>query len=200
MDLFIEGQKITLSFRKPSKMVEITCEVEKVFDDRLALILPKYFMRYIECLQVHQKATAKAFSKFGTLDFNTVIISSPMEENFLIELDYNAIRLTSSEDMPFVRAVETMEIIFDKNLVTFKTFEISANYIKFYSDRFLNIGQILDCALILPKDYGIINFKGKVIEVDDIYDNEYKIIYETMTEEARQTLLYYMYLYTNDSD
>ena len=75
MDLFTEGQKLTLFFQKDTNMVEMTCTIDKVLDDRLALILPQYFMRYIEFLQVGKNLTAKAFSKIGTIDFNTVIIS-----------------------------------------------------------------------------------------------------------------------------
>ena len=75
MDLLTEEQKITLIFQKGATMVEMVCAIEKVFDDRLEITLPQYFMRYIELLQVGNRLTAKAFSKLGTIDFNTVIIS-----------------------------------------------------------------------------------------------------------------------------
>ena len=65
MDLFSEGQKLTLFFKKDSNMVEMTCAIEQVFDDRLSLLLPQYFMRYIDFLQVGAQLTAKAFSKLG---------------------------------------------------------------------------------------------------------------------------------------
>ena len=89
MNLFLEGQKITLYFQKASNMVEMTCSIDKVMDDRLDLILPQYFMRYVEFLNVGNKVTAKAFSKFGTIDFNTIIISSPLEDTFTINPSYN---------------------------------------------------------------------------------------------------------------
>ena len=92
MDLFTEGQKITLIFLKEPNLVEITCSIEKIKDDRLELLLPQYFMRYIEFLQVGKKITAKAFSKLGTVDFNSIVISSPLEDNFCIELDYNSLK------------------------------------------------------------------------------------------------------------
>ena len=110
MDLFTEGQRISLFFPKKQNMVEMVCNIEKVFNDRLNLVLPQYFMRYIENLQVGKKVTAKAFSKLGTVDFNTIIISSPLEETFTIEMDYNSIKLTPSEDTPFIKAVESLEI------------------------------------------------------------------------------------------
>ena len=200
MDLFIEGQKLTLFFQKNQNMVEMTCEIEAIYDDRLDLILPKYFMRYVECLDVGTTVTAKAFSKLGTIDFNTIIISSPLEEQFSIELDLNSIKLTSNKDLPVIKAIEVIEILNPLGNIKLKTFEISTEYIKFYTNEHLNKGDIFEGKLILPKDYGIINFKAEVSEIDPIYDNEITASFITMIEKDRQTLLYYMYLYNKDID
>lgn len=200
MNLFTEGQKITLIFQKDSNLVEMTCSVEKVLDDRLHLILPQYFMRYIDFLQVGFKLTAKAFSKFGTLDFNSVVITSPLEETFSIELDYNSVRLTSGDQIPVSKAVEPITINFNNTTYKCKTFELSTEYVKFSSDNKFAINDILECSLLLPKDYGIINFKATVFEIDPIYDNEYTVSYLTITEQDKQTLLYYMYMYEKDTD
>ena len=200
MELFTEGQKIALIFSKDSNLVEMTCDIEKIFDDRLDLILPQYFMRYIEFLQVGQTLTAKAFSKLGTIDFNTIIISSPLEDCFSIELDYNSLNLTPGEELPMINAIEKIEIQKkDINLKT-KTFELSTEYMKFYSDEVFELDEVFDCVLYLPKDYGIIKFKAFITERDSIYDNEYTASYQTMTEVDRQTLLYYMYMYSKDTD
>lgn len=200
MDLFTEGQKITLFFQKDANMVEMTCSIEKIFNDRLHLVLPQYFMRYIEFLQVGKKITAKAFSKLGTIDFNTIVIASPLEDNFTIEMDYNSLRLTSGEFLPTIRAVEHLEIKQDDSSLKVKSFEISTEYIKFYSDKEFSIKEEINGVLFLPKDYGIINFRATVTERDPIYENEYTAIFITMTEQDRQTLLYYMYMYSKDSD
>ncbi len=200
MDLFTEGQKITLFFVKEDNMVEMVCSVDKVHDDRLELILPQYFMRYIDFLQVGSSLTAKAFSKLGTVDFNTIIISSPLEETFTIEMDYNSMRLTTGDNIPVIKAVEHLEINNANAILRLKTFEISTDYIKFTSDKKLQLNQSIDCVLNLPKDYGIINFSATVSDIDPIYENEYTAVYVTMTEKARQSLLYYMYMYAKDND
>ena len=183
-------------------MVEIICSIDKVHDDRLDLILPQYFMRYIEHLQVGKKLTAKAFSKFGTIDFNTIVITSPLEEIFSIEMDYNSIHLTPGSEIPVIKAVEHINIINTEShsVYKFKTFEISSEYVKFTSDKNFEVKEEIDCAINLPKDYGIINFRAVITERDPIYDNEYTAQYVTMTETDRQTLLYYMYLYSKDID
>ena len=200
MNLFVEGQKITLYFQKASNMVEMTCSIDKVMDDRLDLILPQYFMRYVEFLNVGNKVTAKAFSKFGTIDFNTIIISSPLEDTFTIELDYNSVKLTEAKEMPLIKPIDLIEVVTNEGMNRFKTFEISTEIIKFYSDIKLKVDEVIDCSLILPKDYGIINFTAVITDIDQIYDNEYTAKYITMTEVDRQTLLFYMYMYNKDTD
>ncbi len=200
MELFSKGQKITIFFQKDLNMVEITCEIDLLHNDRIELILPQYFMRYIEYLQVGNQITAKAFTKMGTIDFNSVIISSPLEECFSIELDYNSLNLIPGSDVPYIEAIEPLELFNNNNILKLKTIQISTEYVKFTSSTILETGKSYDCTLILPKDYGIINFKATVVEVDQIYDDEYTAVYDTMTEAARQNLLYYMYMYSSNSD
>ena len=200
MDLFSEEQRITLLFLKNNSMVEMICTIEKVFDDRLNIVLPPYFMRYVECLKVGNRLTAKAFTKFGTVDFNTIIISSPLEENFTIELDYNSVKLTPGKDVPVIKALEILEIKAEPEPYKLKTFEISTEFVKVYSEHHFNIDEVCECSLSLPKDYGIINFKSIVTEIDSVYENEYTLTFTTMSEHDRQHLLYYMYMYTTNSD
>ena len=200
MDLFKNEQKITLNFVKNSNLVEMVCTIETIFDDRIEVNLPQYFMRYIEYLQVGKRITAKAFSKLGTIDFNSVIISSPLEDKFIIELDYNSIKLTPGVDLPVINAIEHLELLYDGTEYIYKTFEISTDYVKFNSDKKLKINETVNGTIKFPKDYGIIKFKGILTEVDEIYDTEYTILYSVMSEKDRQNLLYYMYMYTKDTD
>ncbi len=200
MDLLKPGQKLCICFQKEGNLVEIICTISQILDDRLVIDLPPYFMRYIAYLEVGCRLTVKVFSKLGTVDFNTIVITSPLEDNFSVELDYNAMKLTPGKDIPFINDIELMNIKSGETALTVKTFEISTEYIKFYSDNLLKIGEVFDCELILPKDYGTISFKITLTEVDPVYDNEYTAVYFTMTEDDRQALLYYMYLYSNNTD
>lgn len=200
MDLIKVGQKLNINFPKDDKIVEITATISGIYDDRIVIDLPPYFMRYIEYLEVGEPLTIKVFSKIGTVDFNTIIISSPLEDEFSVELDYNAMKLTPTEDIPMVEAVEAMNITFEERTFRVNTFEIATRYIKFYSDYSFEVGNELECDLNLPDKCGIIKFKGQISYVDPVYDNEFTVSYTTMTEEDRQTLLYYMYLYSNDVD
>lgn len=200
MDLLAKGQKLTLYFLKENNMVEMTCEIESVKDDRLELTLPQYFMRYIDFLQVGQKMTAKAFSKLGTVDFNTIVITSPMEETFTIELDYNSLHLTSGKQMPMINAIEKMDITKQDSIKHYKTFEIATDYVKFYSDEKFELEEKFEGSIILPKDYGIINFEAIITDIDAIYENEHTAMFNIMPEESRQNLLYYMYAYSKDTD
>lgn len=200
MDLLTEGMKITLLFQKNTNVVEMVCSIDKVYSDRLEISLPQYFMRYIEFLQVGQELTAKIFTKLGTIDFNTIVITSPLEDFFSIELDYNALKLTPGEEIPVVHAVEKLEVKKDEKTFTLETIELSTDYFKFVSEEPFNLEDILDCSLILPEDYGIINFRATVSEINPTYTNEYTARFSTMSEEERQALLYFMYMYSTSTN
>ena len=200
MDLFTEEQKITLIFQKQNSMVEMICVIDRIFDDRLELRLPQYFMRYINYLQVGNKITAKAFSKLGTIDFNTIVMSSPLEDSFVIELDYNSLKLTPGNELPKIQAIEHLELYSGERQIDAKTFEISSDYIKFTTNENFKLDDTLNAKIKLSKNYGIISFIGVITEIDEVYDNEFTLHFSTITEHDKQTLLYYMYMYTKDID
>ena len=200
MDLIKKEQKVALIFPKEDKLVEVICTIGKVYDDRLDLILPQYFMRYLNYLQVGCKLTVKIFTKLGTIDFNTVVISSPLEDAFSIELDYNSIKLSSGEENFKIDAVERFELVNGEEVLSCKTIEISATHIKFQSNKKFKLDEFYDCNLFLPQGYGIINFKGVISEIDSDYENEYTLRYSILDEESVQKILYYMYMYSKDSD
>jgi len=197
MDLLQPEQKLGIYFQKEEKLVEIFCTISKVFDDRINIELPPYFMRYIEFLDVGKRLTIKVFSKMGTIDFNGVVITSPLEDDFSVELDYNAMKLTPGDEIPTIEAIEKLNIKRGDEDFYVKTIEFSTESLKFYSDKEFKQDESFNCELILPKDYGTISFRGTVTDVDTVYQNEYTIAYSYMNEYDRQTLLYYMYLYTN---
>ena len=200
MELIHSGQKVSINIYKGDNLVEIIGEVDTVLDDRMTVVLPNYFMRYIEYLDVGMHLTAKIFSKLGTIDFNTVVITSPLEDNFTIELDYNAIKLTPDSEIESIDAIETLKLKRNDDIITVKTSEISVNKIVCISSTELETEQQFDCELILPGDYGTIIFKATVTKRDIVYDNEYTLSCYGMNEENRQSLLYYMYMYTLEYD
>lgn len=196
MDLIHSGQKISINIQKDDRLIEIVGTVNTVYDDRLSIDLPQYFMRYIEFLEVDKKLTIKIFSKLGTIDFNTVIISSPLEDEFFIELDYNALRLTPDNELSGIDALETLNLERNNVVCKAKTTNISPNTIICLCGDTLDVEEVYNCELILPNDYGTISFKATVIKRDIVYDNEYTLSCYGMSEEDRQSLLYYMYMYT----
>ena len=200
MDLIQQGQKISLNIIKNETLVEIIGIINDVFDDRLIVDLPAYFMRYIEYLDVGCTLTVKIFSKMGTIDFNSIVISSPLEKEHLeIEFDVNALKLTPSSEMPVIDSIENLKIIRKDGEINTQTFEISTEYIKFYSDIKLEIDESFDCELLLPKEYGVIKFKANVTGQDIVYENEYTASFYSMNEQDRETLMYYMYVYANEN-
>lgn len=201
MELLQQGQKLSINIQKEEKLVEIIGTINEILEDRLRVELPPYFMRYIKFLDVGKELTVKVFSKIGTIDFNTVVISSPLEDEFFeIEFDANALQLTQGNEVPIIGAMEKLKINSKDGTFFSKTFEISTEYIKFYSDQKYELEELFSGELILPDDYGTISFKGTIKERDPVYDKEYTATFYSMSEYDRQALLYYMYIYANNSN
>ncbi|MBQ7127076.1 hypothetical protein IJO12_08315 [bacterium] len=195
MNLFKKDQRVALYIEKKDIVVEIICTINKILDDRLILNLPQYFMRYIDIMQVGTKLMAKVFSKLGTIDFNSIIISSPLEDSFAIELDYNAIKFVDNADLTVIEEIHPLKINDNTEEITAETIEISTQNLKFtYQENKFKLNQILDFTLHLPKNYDIINFKGIISHIDEIYENEYTVTYSIISDVARQNLLYYIYM------
>ena len=201
MDLLQEGQKLSINIQKEDMLVEIIGTIAEIYDDRINIELPPYFMRYVEYLDVGKTLTIKVFSKFGTIDFNTIVISSPLEDEcFAIEFDANALKLTVGDEIPVVAAMEKIRLYTNEWSSLAKTLEISTDYIKIYSDKVFNTDDSFNCELMLPEEYGIINFRATITEKDPVYEKEYTATYYNMSEKDRQTLLYYIYTYANNSE
>ena len=144
-----------------------------------------------------------------TLDFDNLDIESKEELDIFDEkpleldsdYDINAVEVHISTQLTSQKIIQLMDTYPSLKRITCPQSiynRISPDYIGFYSDKKYKIGDNIDCVLNLPKDYGIIDFKATVSEIDPIYDTEYTAVYTTMTEQARQTLLYYMYIYSRD--
>lgn len=198
MELIQPEQKLSINIEKDNKLIEILGKINEVYDDRITIELPQYFMRYVECLDVGKRLTIKVFSKLGTIDFNTVVITSPLEENFTVELDYNAMKLTPDEDLSPVDAIEVIKIKNSQGEVIAKTLDITPEVIRLSCDAKLNLEENVDCELILPEDYGTISFKATILKQDKVFDDEYTISCYAMSDNDRQELLYYMYMYANN--
>lgn len=199
MYLFKENQRVALYIEKNDMQVEIVCTIDRVCTDRLFLNLPKYFMRYIDILKVGTKIMVKVFAKSGTIDFNSIIITSPLEESFAIELDYNAIKFVDDNDIMIIEDILPLIIKTKDETINTKTIEISNKDLKFISEEGkFKINQDLNFSLQLPKDYGIINFRGIITQIDEIYENEYTTTYSIISDKDRQNLLYYIYMYNNN--
>ena len=201
MDLLQQGQKLSINIQKDDTLVEIIGTITELYDDRIIIELPPYFMRYIEYLDVGKNLTVKVFSKIGTIDFNTVVISSPLEDdNFAIEFDANALKLTVGSEIPVIDAMENIRIYTKEWSQIVKTLQISTDFIKIYSNKVFKIDDTFNCELMLPQEYGTIKFGATITAIDPIYEKEYTATYYNMNETDRQTLLYYMYAYSNSSE
>ena len=63
MDLLTVGQKICIYFQKNESLIEIACNISRIEKDRLAITLPKHFMRYIEYLEQEKTVPVRVLTE-----------------------------------------------------------------------------------------------------------------------------------------
>ena len=195
MNLVREGQKLNLIFNKGEKTVEITCVVSEVFYDRIAVSLPKSFMRYIEHLTSGCEVSVRVFSTAGLIAFNSVIINGGLEEQFTIEYDEDFVSMEHYSESPSVEEILEMTIK-DSSVpavVSAKTIEIGTKGMRFVSSSKLNVGSVYDFVLDIGEEFGAIEFSGLINSNDEVFTEEYEMSYTKISGEDRQNILRFIY-------
>ncbi len=190
MALFQENQKAKIIFEADDKIVEMDCYIEKIYFDRLKLILPKAASRYNPYLKAGKKITINVFSHLGILEQESIIITSPLEKEFTVEYDIDAIEINNRRRIKRYSASCDL-IIFRPLLGNIETqiIDISTRGLRYYSDIPLESGAIFDCKLLLkPTDKKIL-FKGKIADNKGLPTGVYRMVIHKIAYKDKQVLL-----------
>ncbi len=190
MALFQENQKAKIIFEADNKIVEMDCYIEKIYYDRLKLNLPKAASRYNPYLKAGTKLTVNVFSHLGILEQDSIIITSPLEKEFTVEYDVDAIRINNRRRIKRYSASCDL-IIFRPLLGNIETqiIDISTRGLRYYSDIPLEAGSIFDCKLLLkPTDKKIL-FKGRITDNKGLPAGVYRMVIHKIAYKDKQTLL-----------
>src|SRR5574344_618315 len=192
MDLFQVNQKTQIIFEAIDKVIEMDCYIEKIYYDRIALALPKAFSRYSDYLKVSKEIKIMVFSHAGIVSFDSIIITSPMENEFTVEYDPDSVKIQNARKSP--RYPVSCELTIFRPLVgniDTRLIDISARGVRFYSDFPLDAGTEFDCRVTLSEKAGKILFKGKVLDNKGLPTGVYRMIIDKIAYKDKQILLDY---------
>ncbi len=192
MGLFQENQKAKIIFEADDKIVEMDCYIGKIYYDRIKLELPKAANRYSQYLRTGNKITVNVFSQVGVLVQDSIILSSPLEKEFTVEYDMDAITIENRRRIK--RYSANCDIIIFRPLlgnIETQIIDISTRGLRYYSDIPLEAGAIFDCKLILKPTDNKILFKGRIADNKGLPAGVYRMVIHKIAYKDKQTLLDY---------
>lgn len=192
MALFQENQKAKIIFKADNKIVEMDCYIEKIYYDRIKLNLPKAANRYTPYLKTGTEITVNVFSHVGVLVQESIILTSPLEKEFTVEYDIDAIQINNRRRIK--RYSANCDLIIFRPLlgnIETKIIDISTRGLRYYSDIPLEAGSIFDCKVELTPTDAKILFKGKVMDNKGLPTGVYRMVIHKIAYKDKQALLDY---------
>lgn len=189
MGVIKENQKVKLSFKlADGSLQEIECLVKEAYSDRISLSCSNEVMEYVDYLGEAEELNVKIFTPSGIKIFDTIVLDSPLEPEFVIEYTEAA---TSLQRREFVRIEMELKVLIQKedktNLVT-RTINVSGGGLRFYSEGMFTPQEIVNITLYMPDDRAV-QAKGTIIPNEFLPQNEYVLSFTEIQERERDRII-----------
>lgn len=184
-----ENQKVQLSFKlADGSSKEIDCLVVEAYTDRISLTAPAEVIEYSDYLGEGEELNVKIFTPSGVKIFDTIVLDSPLEPEFVIEYIQTA---TAIQRREFVRVDMELKVLLQKedktNLVT-RTVNVSGGGLRFYSEGSFVPQEIVNITLYMPEDRAV-QAKGVIIPNEFLPPNEYVLSFSEIQERERDRII-----------
>ncbi|OGI03464.1 MAG: hypothetical protein A2Y25_10730 [Candidatus Melainabacteria bacterium GWF2_37_15] len=156
------GNIVKIKFIMPFvKEENISCTIKWVENDRIGLVFPQDRMDIIRDLPEGREIEAVIYSDSGIFAFDSIVINSPLEHDFVIELPVEKKKIQRRE---YVRAPISLRLTLKKGDVNFetRTINIGGGGIRFFADEEFKAEDRWVFSLFLP-DGMVIKGIGRVL-------------------------------------
>lgn len=184
-----EGQKVKLSFNmSDGSEKEFDCFIRSVYSDRLALAFPKDLLNYMEYLEEGSDISAKVFTPLGVKVFDSIVLDSPLEPEFVIEYAEVSTEIQRRE---YVRVQLKAKVVLEranKTSVVAYTIDISGGGLKFFYEGEFVSHESLGITLYLP-DARSVQARGVIVPNEYIPQNEHVLSFTEIEERERDRVI-----------
>lgn len=185
-----KGQKVKLQFKTvDNSSNDVDCFIEEIYSDRISLTVSDYVLKYSQYFNEGEELAAKIFTPIGVKFFDTIVLNSPEESEFVIEFIEDAPQLQRRE---YTRVeLETKVIIERKdadNLVT-HTVDISGGGIRFISPVAFKSDEEVLVFLYLPFSIRSIQAQSVIVKNEHLGENEYVALFTQIDERERDKII-----------
>lgn len=190
MSEIAEGQKVKLSFRMADgSEKEFDCFINKVQKDRLYLDFSQEIFAYGEYLEEGTELPVRIFTPSGIRFFNTIVLNSPSESEFIIEYVEN---YTHIQRRAYGRARLKTKIIierFEKTNVVTHTIDISGGGVKFVYEGVFKPDEPVGFLLYLPFEARSIKAKGIILKNEHLPHDQHVLFFTDISERDRDIVI-----------
>lgn len=183
------GQKVKIKFDTSSLTdIEITCTIKWYETDRICLVFPEETKEHIKDLPEGKEIGVVVYTSSGIFVFDSIIINSPLENNFVIELPDEKKKIQRRE---YIRAPINLKLVLKKDDFRYetKTINVGGGGIRFVAQDKLNIGDLWKFFLFLPGEKKIKGL-GKILYTVMKDNNMASVIaFTDITETERNKLI-----------
>jgi len=195
-----KGQTINLRFKISTiREAEISSTIKNIEPDRISLNFPENKMELAKYLCEGKELEAVIYTDQGIYVFDSIVIESPLEIDFVIELPEERTKIQRRE---YVRVPIrlSLNLFKDNHKINTKTVNVGGGGIRFIADREFKTGDIWGFSMPIPhwndpvKGTGCILYTIKqeksivsvikFLNIDEMYRN--KIIKMCFEEEAKR--------------
>ncbi|HSA06654.1 MAG TPA: PilZ domain-containing protein [Candidatus Gastranaerophilales bacterium] len=157
-----KGQKIKINFNTPLRNdVSITCEIKECKNDRISLVFPKEQQDFIKDLPEGKEIEVVIYTNSGIFAFESIIINSPLEQDFVIELPDEKKKIQRRD---YIRTPINLKLVLNREDMNYetRTINVGGGGIRFVSKEKPNINDLWKFMLVLPEGKTISGL-GKVL-------------------------------------
>lgn len=184
-----EDQKAKIIFHTETEKKELDCNVQNVYSDRISLLLPKGTLNFATFLEEGTEIGVKIFTPSGVRIFNSIILDSPLEPEFVVEYIEDTIQVQRRE---FSRTNVKTKFIIEKtsgdSIVTY-TLDIGGGGVRFFHEGTFLPNQLLNVRLYLPQKMSSLVIQGKILDNPHLPTNEHVLLFTKINENDRDKII-----------
>jgi len=184
-----KNQKVNLTFKMgDDSEKEISCSIKEVYTDRLSLTTTDEVLEYAEYLSEGEELVAKIFTPVGVKIFNTIVLDSPSEPEFVVEFAEVSAEIQRRE---YSRVQLETKVVIQRNVrenIITSTIDISGGGIRFaYNGNFTPLEEV-SITLYLP-EMKFIQAKGIIIKNNHLPENVHILSFSEINEHDRDRIM-----------
>ncbi|MFA6989695.1 MAG: PilZ domain-containing protein [Candidatus Gastranaerophilaceae bacterium] len=157
------GQQAKVKYSISSiQLIEVICTITRAEIDRICLDFPIQYSELAHYFYEGQEVEVELFTNKGIRKYNSIVIYSPLEGEFVVEYYEDASKIQRRE---YVRADAMCDLVLytDKETIKTQTINISGGGLRFYAKKEFTVGDTWNFNLYLPQKPVPVHGSGKII-------------------------------------